>query len=388
MAWLFFIVMVDAIGFGIILPLLPIFALKFHLDAFELGVLTAVFSFFQLITAPILGALSDRFGRKLIIVVCLLFIGLSYALLANSQTFLMAFLARGLAGMFTGNVSVVLASVADLSSEKNRAKYMGYIGAGTGIGFILGPVIGGFIAGDSVEEANLHLVFYIAAIFTTLAGILAMFFLKETLSVKSTKIDIHFWTKLKRVTNIIFFKKELVFLLYLSVFMWFSFTSVNVFLTTWSVEKFNISPFHLGLIGTVFALIAALVQVISPYFLSGGKAILIGFQISALSMFAMLFNPGWEVLAIIVISLATGIGILFPNLNSTISLYGSSQQRGFILGMSQSASTLGQTIGPVVIGWLYVSYSPFLGFLGIGLSFAAASLITLHYMLNNRRNLS
>lgn len=385
MFWLFLIVFVDSIGFGIILPLLPIFALKFQITAFHLGILTAIFAFFQLLTSPVLGALSDRFGRKYIIVICLFAIGFSYHLLAKATTFYEALLARTIAGMFTGNISVALAATADLSSNQNRAKYMGIIGAATGLGFVMGPIMGGFLAGNNVEKANLHLVFNIASMATIVAGLLALIFFKETLH-KSLRHKFNLKTKVKRTLFLLYNNRNMMFLIYLSVLMWFSFTSINVFLTTWSVERFDLSPFHLGIIGTVFALITAIVQIISPRYIQGAKAILIGFQISAFAIFAVLFNPSLVVLSIILVFIASGIGLLYPNLNSSISFYGSSSQRGFIMGLSQSASTLGQTLGPLIVGFAYTFFSPSIAWVLIGGSFILASFITLSYMLSEKKH--
>ncbi|MDR0484554.1 MAG: MFS transporter [Alphaproteobacteria bacterium] len=386
MFWLFLIVFIDSIGFGIILPLLPIFALKFQITAFHLGILTAIFAFFQLITSPVLGALSDRFGRKYIMLVCLLAIGFSYHLLANATTFTEALISRALAGIFTGNISVALAATSDLSSTKNRAKYMGIIGAATGLGFVMGPTVGGFLAGNDVETANLHLVFNMAAIATISAGVLVAIFFKETLP-KNYRGHFNLKTKVKRTLFLIYNNRNMMFLIYLSVLMWFSFSSINVFLTTWSVERFNLSPFHLGIIGTVFALVAAVVQIVSPRYIQGGKAILIGFQISAFAIFAVLFHPSLPVLGVILVFIATGIGILYPNLNSTISMYGSNSQRGFILGLSQSAGTLGQTIGPLIVGFSYSAFNPSVAWVIIGGGFILASFITLSYMLHENKNL-
>ena len=381
MSWLFFIVLIDSIGFGIILPLLPVFALKFELGAMHLGLLTAIFSFCQLITAPILGALSDRMGRKNILVICLIAIAGSYFILASATTFAVALIARVLAGMFTGNISVVLASVSDISSNNNRAKYMGIIGAGTGLGFMLGPIIGGFLAGNSVEHANLSLVFNIAGICTGTAGILAFIFFKETLD-KTDKTQQSNFVALASITiKNIFNNQSAMFLIYLSIFMWFAFASINVFLTTWSVAKFNLSPFHLGVIGTTFAFLSATVQVISPHYISGKKAILLGFLMSGISTLALTLNPSMNMLIVIVVFLAMGLGFLFPNLNASLSFFGNKNEKGFILGLSQSASTLGQTIGPLVIGVCYNLFPINVSWLIIAVSFFLAGLLTIKHML-------
>lgn len=382
MIWLFLIVLIDGIGFGIILPLLPLFVLKFNLTPFHIGILAAVFSFAQFITAPILGMLSDKFGRKKIIVTCLFIISASYYLLSIASTFLIAVLARFLAGSFSGNISVVLASASDLSNSRNRTKYMGIIGAGYGIGFVLGPIIGGFLAGDSNTGANFHLVFYVAALFTLIAGVIAGVFSRETIKVKNNPINIV--VNIRRTLTLIVNNKNLMFLIYLSILMWFAFASINVFLTTWAVLKFNLNPMQLGTIATIFASIAAIMQILSPKLISGGKAILLGFQISAFAIFAIIFEPNMNYLLILLVFLAMGIGILFPNLNATISVQGSARNKGFILGLSQSSGMLGQTLGPLIVGFLYSVYSPTYAWLAITASFFLASFITLFFMLNEK----
>lgn len=385
MTWLFFIVLIDAIGFGIVLPLLPIMAFKYNFNAFELGFIASAFSFCQFLFSPILGALSDRFGRKFIIVGCLFVIGVSYHVLAIADTFYEILLARVLAGIFTGNISVVMASASDLSNEENRAKYMAYIGGALGIGFMLGPILGGFLAGNDSHNVNLKFVFNIASVFTLFAGFLSIFFLKETL-VKSIHLSkFNPYKRIKKTILLVVSNKQIVFLIYLSAFTWFSFSSIQIFLTAWSVAKYDLSPFTLGIIGTTFAFIYALVQIISTKYITGGKAILIGFYICTIATFGMLSIPNQFGLSIIVISLAIGLGFLFPNLNSTISLYGSNTQRGFIIGLSQSAGTLGQSIGPLIVGFAYTNYNHNTAWVIIGTSFIAGSILTLKYMLNTKK---
>ena len=384
MSWLFIIVLIDSIGFGIILPLLPILAKTLNMSAFDLGIIVSSFAFFQFLFSPILGVLSDNFGRKLIIIICLLSISLSYHFLAISTTFYEILFARGLAGIFTGNISIVMASASDLSTEKNRAQYMGYIGAALGIGFILGPIIGGLLAGSSFEIKDLGFVFNIASIFTFIAGILSIFFLKETLTKHShIRHNYFFLQEIKLTLKNIFIDKHIVFLIYLSILTWFSFSSIQVFLTSWSVDNFNFDPLELGIISTTFAFIFALIQIILTKFLNGNKALLIGFIIS---MISMLINPNLFQLTIIVFGLALGLGILFPNLNSSISLYGTDKQRGFIIGISQSAGTLGQALGPIFVGFIYTHININTAWLLIAGGFLLSIIITLKYMFLQKNN--
>lgn len=385
MFWLFFIVLIDGIGFGIILPLLPIFVINFKLSSLDLGILAAAFSFFQLLMSPILGALSDRFGRKIIIVICLYVIAFSYELLAYATSFREALIARIIAGMFTGNISVVLASVADLSHSGNRAKYMGIIGAASGLGFMFGPTVGGLLVGSELHNVQFKLVFTVAAIFTASAAFLATCFFKETLDIKVAKLsykDILLFDRFKTTINNILNNKGVIYLVILSILMWFAFSALYVFLTTWVVIKFSLSPLYMGIITTVFAFFVAVVQIVSTHFIEGGKAILIGFQTAAFAIFALLFNLDIYGIIVVCVFLASALGLLFPNINSAITLQ-SIHDKGFILGLSQSAGMIGQTLGPLVVGFVYL-YSPSYAWLTIGIAFMVSSAITLRYMLADK----
>ena len=380
MTWLFIIVLIDSIGFGIILPLLPVLAITLDMSAFHLGMIVSSFAFSQFLFAPILGIFSDKFGRKLIIIICLLSIAFSYHLLAVSTTFYQILFSRILSGIFTGNISIVMASASDLSSKKNRTKYMGYIGAALGIGFILGPIIGGFLAGSEFKLKDLEFVFNIASIFTFIAGILSIFFLKESLTKNvKNKSPVLFLQEIKLTLKNIIADKKIMFLIYLSILTWFSFSSIQVFLTSWSVARFNFNPLELGIIGTTFAFIFALIQITLTKFLNANKALLLGFIICLVSMLAMLINPNIMQLTIIVLGLALGLGILFPHLNSSISLYGTDRQRGFILGLSQSAGTLGQSFGPIIVGFAYTNININTAWIFIALGFLISIIITLQY---------
>jgi MFS family permease len=380
MIWLFIIVLIDSIGFGIILPLLPILAITLNMSAFDLGMIVSSFAFAQFLFAPILGILSDKLGRKIIIIICLLSIAISYHLLAISTTFYHILFARIISGIFTGNISIVMASASDLSSEKNRAKYMGYIGAALGIGFILGPIIGGLLAGSDFKLKDLEFVFNIAGIFTFVAGILSIFFLKESLTKDiKNKSSVFFLTEIKSTLKNIIADKKIMFLIYLSTLTWFSFSSIQVFLSSWSVAKFDFNPLELGIIGTTFAFIFALIQITLTKFLYGTKALLLGFIICLISILAMLINPNIMRLTILVLGLAVGLGILFPNLNSSISLYGTDRQKGFILGLSQSAGTLGQSFGPIIVGFAYTNININTAWIFIALGFLISIIITLQY---------
>ena len=140
---LFLTVFLDLVGFGIIIPLSPYLSRQFGADAFEIGLLMAVYSAMQFLFNPFWGKISDRYGRRPIILMSVLGAGLSHLAFSFGNTFTILFIARMFAGIFGANISTAMAAMADLSEDKDRSKAMGLIGAAFGLGFVFGPFLGG-----------------------------------------------------------------------------------------------------------------------------------------------------------------------------------------------------------------------------------------------------
>ena len=154
---LLLVVVVDLIGFGIIIPLLPFYAETYGASPQKVTMLMVTFSFFQFMAAPIWGYLSDKFGRRIIIWITLIGSIIAYVLLAYSQTIYGLFFARAFAGFMAGNISTAQAYLTDITDKNNRAKAMGLFGAAFGLGFILGPAMGGTLAGPDPQNPNVFL---------------------------------------------------------------------------------------------------------------------------------------------------------------------------------------------------------------------------------------
>jgi DHA1 family tetracycline resistance protein-like MFS transporter len=154
MPTLFLIVFVDLVGFGVIIPLLPFYGEHFQASPAVVGLLMATYSLAQFVSAPVLGRLSDRIGRKPVLSVSLAGAAASYLLLAFADELWMLFAARAIGGLMAGNISTAFAYVADVTTPANRAKGMGLIGAAFGLGFIFGPAIGGVLAGHDPATAD------------------------------------------------------------------------------------------------------------------------------------------------------------------------------------------------------------------------------------------
>ncbi len=174
---IFFVVLVDMLSFSIVLPLLPYLANSLGATAFQIGLLGAMYPIFQVIGAPILGRLSDRYGRKPILVLSIAGTVVGFIVLATAQSLWILFISRALDGLTGGNISVAQAYIADVTKPEERGKALGMIGAAFGLGFILGPVTGGLLSDISYAAPA-----WLGAILATANILLVVFFVPESLS--------------------------------------------------------------------------------------------------------------------------------------------------------------------------------------------------------------
>ena len=184
---IFLVTFIGLMGFGIILPLFPFYAERLGASPEVITLTMAVFSLGQFIAAPFWGRLSDSVGRKKILIISLIGSSLSYVILAFADTLSLVIFSRVLAGLMAGNISIAFAYASDITDEENRSAGLGKVSAGLGLGFMTGPAIGGFLAGNDVENANYVLTALGGAGINLIAMLGALFFLKESLPVEQRK---------------------------------------------------------------------------------------------------------------------------------------------------------------------------------------------------------
>ena len=352
---LLLVVVIDLIGFGIIIPLLPFYAETYGASPQKVTMLMVTFSFFQFIAAPIWGYLSDKYGRKIIILVTLLGSIIAYILLAYSQTLYGLFFARAFAGFMAGNISTAQAYIADITDKNNRAKAMGLFGAAFGIGFILGPAIGGVLAGSDPKNPNVFLPPIAAASLSFIALVLALFILKDNRSMIKNN-------KNKRILSLIEAIKipNLRQLILLSFIVTLVFASMESTFSLWSERTFNWGAEQNGFIFAFAGICGVLVQgfLISPLVKRFGEAFLcitgiIFISIGMLSVAISYLNYH----AYISMSLiAFGLGFFLPTISTLIVNIVSEDRRGWVLGVNQSVSSLSRIIGPAIAGFLFEFY--------------------------------
>lgn len=370
---IFFTVFIDLIGFGIIIPLSPYLAREFHATPSDLGWLMAIYSLMQFIFAPIWGGLSDRLGRRPIILTSLLGGAFSYLLFAFAKDLQVLFVARALAGIFGGNISATHAYIADITTPENRSKGMGLLGAAFGLGFIFGPIMGGVlsIVGDQLgSQPPFGKSFSsVGATILCLCNFLfAYFSLPESLDFSKVNKDSEqkysgrfkkIWNEVRRPLSgdlmIIFFLSGLAMAQMES--MLFPFVSDRF---GWGLEKASYG----------FAYVGVLMVLTQGYFvrkwmpkLGEAKTLLLGLSLFAISLAGVPYANTISLLAVVMTILALGNGLMRPPNVGMISLLTPANEQGLVMGVTNSLASLGRILGPIFGGFMYEKFSqdfPFL----------------------------
>jgi MFS family permease len=363
-------VFLDMIGFGIVIPRLPLYVTGMHAAPIFVGVLISTFSAMQLIATPILGKLSDRYGRRRIIVLSLAGNALSmviFALALRLSLLWLLFVSRILAGATAGNLSACQAAIADVSDKKDRAGAMGMLGAGIGLGMVLGPALGGLVnrlgpAGPPLAAAAmalLDLVFVLAMMPETRRSLPA-----SDAEARTPRPSLGAVLSERRMATVLL----LYFLIFIGMSnLQASFTLLIKERVGWEPDAFFVVfgaialVVQAALVGRLARAFGEIRLVIAGASLTGAGMVVIGVAHSLAPLFAG------------VVLLSFGTAITNPSLSALASKLARGDQQGAVLGFAQSAGGLGRTIGPTWSSFLYGSVSSTMPFL----SGAAAALFSL-----------
>jgi len=346
---LVFVCIINSLGFGIIVPVLYTYGKTFGLTGTTLGVLTASFSIAQFFATPVLGSLSDKWGRKPLLVISLAGTCISFLLFAEARVLWILFAARILDGLTGGNVSVAQAMVADTATPKNRAKRFGILGSSLAFGYVIGPFIGGVFNKISPQAP-----FFFAAAISLIGTLCAAFLLQET-NITSEETRLNFNGKFKFKTLITTLKRPTIgttiftgFLLTMAQF------TMIIGFQTFSVDILKITPLTMGFFLAGFGICGIIMQLSVPFFIKtfSSKPVILLF--STLLCFAAMFFSGFTSLLIpfAVCLCIYGLfnGLRNPMLNAIIADNIEQSEQGKILGINQSYASIGQTVGPLTAG--------------------------------------
>ena len=354
---IFLTVFIDLLGFGILIPILPSFSVKeLHIDEAAIGIAIAIYSFVQFLFNPILGKMSDKYGRKPVIVVCLFLNAIGYIVFSFTHSYVLLLTSRIIAGIGGSSIGVAQAYIADVTTRENRSKGMGLIGAAFGLGFVFGPLMGGLLSDFGYAVTG-----YVAAGFSLMAFTLTIFFLPESLK-KDTSIEATAALKRRKLVDIAGMKKilqkpDLAVLILLFFILTFSFANIYGTFALLGLKVYGFTDMQNGYMYGIIGLTSAIVQgglIGRINKMMSKKKILIIASFIIMTMLAMIPYAGSFLgLAIVSIVLSYGTGTFQPTVLSLISEVTSEAEQGITLGMNQSLSSFARVLGPLWGGFAF-----------------------------------
>jgi len=363
---IFTTVFIDLVGFGIVIPVLPFYAegTTFNATPRTVGLLFASYSIMQLIFSPILGGLSDRFGRRPVLFISIIGTGIGFLILGLANTLALLFIGRILDGITGGNISTAQAYIADITTKENRAKGMGLIGAAFGLGFIFGPAIGGILS-----RWGIHVPFFFAAGLCFANALLLYFTLPETVTPDHpARVSA---TRGRGISQLIRSLKQprLAFVLVIYFMFVVAFSIMTTSFSLYVMFRFGYDAQHTGYIFAYVGLISVIVQggLIGRLVKRFGELPLVvfGALCFSLSLFAVPYvGPAAGGLAGLLIGggvFALGNSLATPALTSLASKSVGESEQGTVLGVTQSVASLARAVGPSLAAVLINSRAAHVG---------------------------
>ncbi|MBX3509609.1 MAG: MFS transporter [Hyphomonadaceae bacterium] len=365
------VVLIGMTGFGVFLPIFPFLALDVGASPTATTIAMGAYSFGQLIASPFWGRLSDRVGRKPILIAGLVGGVVSYLWLARAASVEELGAARLFGGLMAGNVGAAFAAAADLANDKTRARNMGFLGAAVGLGFIAGPALGALLIGDEESRESFAFACHVSAALAGLAALVALVLFRESFPSEARRRPGE-----ARVSRFALLGSRPALARFIAVM--FLMIAAQALMETvfglWAHAQLQWGAREVGwsLAGLGFG--AVLLQGggagAASRALGERMTLLVGLVLFAAGFGGMAAAREAAALIAALTALVVGIGLATPALNALIAEQAGESERGAVMGLSQSASALGRVAGPLASGPLFDAFSP-------GAPFLAATLLTL-----------
>jgi MFS family permease len=351
---IFTTILIDFVGFSVLIPLLPLYAERLGATPPEVGFLLSVYAAAQLVFLPAWGWLSDRIGRRPVLLISLLGTAVSFALLAVADSLGTIYLARALAGFFAASIGTAQAVITDVTAEDERAGGMGMIGAAFGLGFVLGPVLGGLLSWVD-PSAPLHAIVVLA----TLNLAAAWWWLPESRPPRPGAKD---WSGLAATLvpsplRLLFARHDRRIGLYLLLFfvLFTGFAALESMFMLFMHRRFGVEELRGSLVFAWIGLFIVLTQgwlirLLAPR-LGEARLVVYGLIATGVGLATITVVESWEWLLLVSPIIAVGNGLAFPSFTSLFSKACQAERAGALLGESQSMATTGRIVGPIWAGF-------------------------------------
>lgn len=367
------------LGLTIVNPVIPFMVEQYtkntQQQATTVTLLSAIYAFSMFLAAPMLGALSDRFGRKIILISSLFGSAIGYYLFGFGGALWILFLGRIIEGLTGGEISAILAYFADLTPIESRTKYFGWISATVGIGTAAGPLIGGFLA-----QYGPAIPLYVASFLSLSNAVYGYFFMPESLTKRerTRNLSLQQINPFKQL-QLVFTFRSVKWLLITGFLIWLPNGSFQAIFAQFSIDTFHLSPIIIGftfsLIGIMDIIAQLLIMPILLKFWRENQIITMGITSEMIGYSVIILSAFYGSIPCFIIGMVffgLGDAIFSPSYNGLISTYASKEDQGKIQGASQSIQALARVIGPMIGGQLYANFHhtmPFIiGFILLGLA--------------------
>ncbi|SRR5579883_994215 len=350
------VVVIDLIGFTIIIPMIPFYAAQFGASSEMVGYILASYSVCQFFAGPVLGGLSDKFGRRPLLIYSQIGSMIGFILLAVANSIPILFLSRIIDGISGGNVTIASAYIADVTKPEERSQAMAIIGIAFGVGFVIGMPIGGVLA----QHFGYAVPAMVGAAFALSSTLLSTFYLKEHHHVRdeSTTFGFHYYTRIIEYLRI----PSLRMLLLTFLFFVLPFTLFMSMFSLFAMIKLNFTPEDIGLFLGFVGVLGILWQggVIRPLVKNLGeiKSLRLGLAAMTVGHLGLAFSQTVPTLIIVAVILSFGTGVTRPVISSLISQHAPPNRKGGALGVSSSLESFSRAITPILGGWLIGALHP------------------------------
>jgi MFS family permease len=342
-------VFIDLIGFGIVIPVLPLYAEKFGASPFTIGALMGVYSAMTFVFSPLLGKLSDRFGRRPVLLFSLIGSAAGFVVMGAARALWLLFAARLIDGASGGNISTAQAYLADITPPEGRARAMGFIGAAFGLGFILGPALGG-----TMSVISLSAPFYLAAAMAATNAVMVYVRLPESLAPENRSKP----REKTRIADVFRHSRGPTFGAVLATYYIgvVGFALMTTLYALFTKHRFGYDAIHTGYLLAFLGVIGATIQggLLGRLVARFGERPLatVGTAVLAASLFCLPLTDSLATLLLASAGIAVGNSFMTPTLNALASKSVDASWQGRALGLMQSSGSLGRLCGPLLAGWL------------------------------------
>lgn len=353
------VVFINIAGFGVVIPLLPFYASSFGAPAWQVIILFSAYSLGNFFAEPIWGKLSDRIGRRPVLMLTIFGNALTYVLLAFAPDLWIAMAIRFCGGILTGNISTIQGYLADVTPHEKRASRMGFMAAAFSLGFVTGPVLGGFLAQPALGTAGFRLPLLIAAGLALTAGTGVALFVRETRQVHKDAPRRARFEGLNDALAHPVIRRVLV----VSLIAMAGFAGMEATFGLWTERQFKWGPHEVSLCFLVIGITAAIAQSLLTGWMARriGEAatLMTGLCLIALGFgFQPFVGQNWMIAVLGMIVVALGQSLAFPNIVAIISKSAPHDRQGEMLGLNTAAGALARIFGPLVAAPLFTGVGP------------------------------